>query len=94
MTTTPPNTGQAGISPNKNGDNNADASAKAKAKLEAKKEKQKRKRQKEKNKKKDNNNSNNDVKHNGLITEGIMKGVTVSPGTSASIFNDNRLLEF
>ena len=90
MTTTTPSTGQARSSPNKNGDNNADTSARAKAKLEAKKEKQKRKRQKEKDKKKDNNNNNNYVKHDGLITEGIMKGVTISPGSSASMTTDFR----
>ena len=90
MTTTTPNAAQDGRSPNKNGDNNADASAKAKAKFEAKKEKQERKRQKEKDKKKDNNNNNNYVKHDGLITEGIMKGVTISPGSSASMTTDFR----
>ena len=90
MTTTPPTTGQAGSSPNKNGANDADTSAKAKAKLEANKEKKKRRKQKEKERKKDNNNNNNYVRFDGLITEGIMKGVTVSPGSSASMTTDFR----
>ena len=89
MTTTTPNAGQTRRSPNKNGDNDVDTSAKAKAKLEANKEKKKKRKQKEKESKKDNNN-NNYVRFDGLITEGIMKGVTVSPGSSASMTTDFR----
>ena len=52
-------------------------------------------RKKEKNKKqkatkKESKNNNNHIKFDGLITNGIMKGVTISPGSSARITSDFR----
>ena len=90
MTTTTPCTGQTGSNSNKNGDDNASASGKVKAKQEAYKEKQKKKRQKDKDKKKNNNNNNKYVRQQGLIVEGIMKGVTINPGTSAAMATEFR----
>ena len=87
MTTITPSTGQTGSNPGKNSDNNASARAKAKAKSEANKEKKKKQKQKEKEKRRNNNNNNNNnyVRRKGLIAEGIMKGVTINPGTSTSM---------
>ena len=83
MTTPPPITGPES-SLNTTGANDADAQAKAKAKLKANNEKRKRRKQGEKEwKKKKKNNNNNYVKFNGLIKEGIMKKVTISPSLSA-----------
>ena len=89
MTTTPPTTGQGGSNPTKNGANDANTNAKVKAKSEANNKKRNRRKQREKERKKDNNN-NNYVKFDGLITKGIMKGVTISPGSSATITSDFR----
>ena len=86
----PPTTGQGGSIPNKNGTNDANADAKVKAKPEANKEKRKKRKQREKERKKKKNNNNNYVKFDGLSTEGIMKDVTISPGSSASMTSDFR----
>ena len=93
MTTPTTITGQTGSNPPRNGANDANADAKAKAALKVKKErkrsKNKLKKQKDKEKKNDNNN-NNYVKFDGLIAEGVMKGVTISPGLSATMTSDFR----
>ena len=90
MTTTTPNTVPGG-SPNTTGTSNAATKTKAKATLDAKAEKKKR-RKKNKNKKKKNNN-NNQTRYNGLVLEGIMKDVTISPGSSARMTSDFRLFK-
>ena len=82
MTTPTPNS-----SPKVAGD--AAAVAKAKAAAEAKKKKEKKKK-KRKNKNKNNNNNNRTI-HSGLIKDGIMKGITISTGTSAQMTTDFRL---
>ena len=56
-------------------------------KLEANKEKRRKKKLRDKERKNDNNN-NNYVKFDRLITEGIMKGVTIAPGSSATMTSD------
>ena len=56
--------------------------------LEAKAEKKKKKKRKE-NKNK-NKNNNNYTRFDGLITDGIMKGVTISPGLSTTMISDFR----
>ena len=94
-TTTTTTTGQQGSNPPKNGANGANADAKAKATLEAKNEKDriknKLRKQKVKEKKNDNNNNNNNyVKFDGLIAECVMKGVTISPGSNATMTSDFR----
>ena len=83
-------TSQAGstTTPPKSGSSDASADAKAKASLEAKKEKKKVKRKQKRKEKKDNNNNNNHVKFEGLQSEGIMKGVTISTGNSATMTSD------
>ena len=63
------------------------AIAKAKAAAEAKKKEKKKK--KRKNKK--NNNNNNHTIHPGLMKDGILKGITISTGSSAQITTDYRL---
>ena len=90
MTTTTPSTGQAGSNSGKNGDDNASASVKAKAKSEANKEKKKKQKEKEKERRRNNNNNNNInyVRHEGLIAEGIMKSLTINPGTSTTMGNE------
>ena len=90
MTTTTPSTGLTGSNSNKNGDDNANANAEAKAKSDANREKQKKKKQKDKEKRKNNNNNNNYMRYEGLIAQGIMNGVTINPGTSASMASDFR----
>ena len=97
-TTTTTTTGQAGNTPPKNGANGANADAKAKAKSEAKKEKSKirnklRKQKIKEKKNENNNNNNNHVKFDGLILEGVIKGITISPGTSATMTSDFRNME-
>ena len=47
----------------------------------------KKKRKKNKNR---NKNNNNYMKFDGLITDGIMKGMTISPGSSARMTSDFR----
>ena len=81
MTTPTPSSGP------KAGD--AAAIAKAKAAAEAKKKKEKKKK-KRKNKNKNNNNNNRTI-HSGLMKDGIMKGITISVGTSAQMTTDYRL---
>ena len=58
-----------------------------KTKLEAIKEKRKKRKPRGKERKKNNNNY---VKFDGLRTEDIMKNVTISPGSSASMTSDFR----
>ena len=82
MTTTPPTIGPRS-DPNRMGVNDIDAKAKTKAKSEANKEKKKRRKQKGQDKINNNNNNNNYVKFNGLITEGNMEVITISPVSSA-----------
>ena len=77
MTTPTPSSGP------KAGD--AAAIAKAKAAAEAKKKKEKKKE------KRKNNNNNNRTIHGGLMKDGIMKGITISVGTSAHMTTDYRL---
>ena len=89
MTTPPPTTGP-GSNPNTTGANNAEAKTFTKTKLEANKEKKKRRKQREKY---NNNNNNNYVKFDGLITEGITKEVTISPGSSARMTSDFRIFK-
>ena len=90
MTTTIPTTGPKG-SPNKTGTDDAAAKTKAKAVLEAKaKKKERRKGVWKRNRKKKNNNNSNHMRHDGLITDGIMKGVIISPGDSAGMTTDFR----
>ena len=89
MPTTPPTTGQAGSNPTKNSANDANTNAKVKAKLEANKEKLRKKKQRDKERKNDNNN-NNYVNFDRLITECIIKGVTISPGSSVTMKSDFR----
>ena len=96
MTTTTSPTGQGGstTTPPKNGSDAAGADAKAKAALEAaKKEKKKLKRKQKRKDKKNNNNGNNsnNVKFEGLQTDGIMKDITISPGDSASMTTKFRI---
>ena len=62
------------------------------AKKEKKKLKEKLRKQRNREKKNDNNN-NNHVKFDGLISEGVMKGVTISTGTSATMTSDFRLMK-
>ena len=88
MTTTPPTNGTKS-NPNTIGVNKADTKAKERAKLEVDKEKKKKKKQREKDKK--NINNNNYVKFNGIITEGIVKELTISPGSSAKMTSDFRV---
>ena len=84
MTTPTPNS-----SPKVAGD--AAAVAKAKAAAEAKKKKEeKKKKRKNKNKNKNKNNNNRTI-HSGLMKDGIMKGITISVGTSAQMTTDFRL---
>ena len=102
-TTTTTMTSQAENNDNstpKNGSNGASADAKAKAKAtsEAKKEKKKlkeklRKQTNREKKNNNNNNNNNHVKFDGLITEGVKKGVTISTGTSATMTYDFRRMK-
>ena len=84
MTTTPPNT-----SPSKTGTDDAAAKVTAKAALEAKAKKNE-KRKKNKKNKPNNNNNNNQVKCDGLITDGILKDVTITPGSNARMAADYR----
>ena len=77
MTTPTPNSGP------KAGD--AAAVAKAKAAAEAKKKEKKKKKRKNK---KNNNNNNNRTIHSGLMKDGILKGITISIGTSAHMTTD------
>ena len=92
MTTTP-TTNPKG-NPNTTGVNDADAKAKEKAALEAEKQKKRRRKQKEKKEKKNNNNNNkNYVKFDGLITNGIMEEVIISPGSSARMTSDFRIFK-
>ena len=98
MTTTTTTTGQVGNNntPPKNGSNGASTDAKAKTTLEAKKEKKKMKeklRKQRNREKKNDNNNNNHVKFDGLISEGVMKGVTISTGTSATMTSDFRRMK-
>ena len=71
-----------GSNPNTTGANDADAKAKVKAELDAKKEKKRRRRQRENDKKYSTN------KHNG-----IMKEVTISPGSSAKMTLNFRIFK-
>ena len=63
--------------------------AKTKEKLKVNKEKRRKKKLRDKGRKNDNNN-NNYVKFDGSITDSIMKGVTISPGSSATMISDFR----
>ena len=67
----------------------AAAIVKAKAAAEAKKKKEKKKK-KRKNKKNNNNNNNRTI-HSGLMKDSIMKGITISVGTSAQMTTDYRI---
>ena len=88
MTTATPTTGPGG-SLNKTGTDVAAAKAKARALLEAKtKRKERRKKNRQKNK--NNNNNNNHTRYDGLITDSIMEGVTISPESSAGMTADFR----
>ena len=67
-------------SPNIIGTSDGVIKAKAKAALEVKTEKKKRRR---KNRQKKKKNNNNQTRYNRLVTDSIMKGVTILPGSSA-----------
>ena len=74
--------------PNSSSKTTGDAAAVAKAAAEAKKKEKKKKKRKNK---KNNNNNNNRTIHSGLMKDGIMKGITISVGTSAQMSTDYRL---
>ena len=74
--------------PNADPTRNGDAAVTAKAKAEAESKKKEKKKKERENKK---NNNNNRVKHPGLIMDGILKCVTIPPGTSAQMTKDFRL---
>ena len=60
-----------------------DPVAKAKAKAAGEAKKKEKKKNKNKRKKLRNKNKNNQTIHPGLIKDGVLKGVTISSGTSA-----------
>ena len=64
------------------GNAGANAIAKAKAELEAKVE---QKKQRIKNRQKNNTNNTNKTRYDDLVTDGIMKGMTILPGSSGSM---------
>ena len=73
----------------KSGPKTGDAAAVAKAKAAMEAKKKEKKKKKRKNKK--NNSNNNCTIHSGLMKDGIMKGITISTGTSAQMTTDYRL---
>ena len=97
-TTTPTGQGGSSTTPPKNGSDNTSVDAKTQAASEAaKKEKKKLKRKQKRKDKKNNGNGNNNnnnttkAKFDGLQTDGIMKGITISTGDNASMTTKYRI---